>query len=197
MAGLLFLTALEGNIKTINHALLCMRDWDESDGDLDVFKLVTDKAAIRNDNDGTSLPLKSLPENVWTSANLEDIETYCMNVKRGDDEHKGANLFVTIDSAGIENKTCILASLPDGYYENPDTFRGRYDKIRVPWDDLYMIWCNLDLANMNFEEFTEEEDGDDQSWFTYQSIYEVDDDHKAGLMRRDKKIGRWAQQGYV
>jgi hypothetical protein len=31
----------------------------------------------------------------------------------------------------------------------------------VPWDDVYIIWCYLNIANMNFNEFVEEEEGDE------------------------------------
>jgi hypothetical protein len=197
MAGLLFVTAPEADFKIINHALLCMRDWEELNGELDVLRLVTDRAATQNHNDGTPLPLKSLPENVWNCATLEDIETYCLSLSCGDDEHPGASLFVVIDSEGLKNRTCVLASMPDEHYENSGTFRGRYDKIRLPWDELYNVWCNLDIANMNFEEFVEEEHGDDQGWFTYQSIVEDDDYHKTGLVRKDKDLDGWRQQGYI
>jgi hypothetical protein len=201
MAGLLFITAPEANYKKINEALLSMRDWNNSNDDLDAFKLVTDRSATQNDDVGTPIPLKSLPENAWTNANLEEIEAYCLDLQRGDteDEQKGAGLFIVVDSEGLENKTCILAGLPEDYYENPSAFRGRYDKIRVPWDDVYMIWCNLDIANMNFEEFVEEEEGegDEQGWFTYQSIYEGDEEHEKGLARRDRKIEEWRRLGHV
>jgi hypothetical protein len=199
MAGLFFVTASEADFKIVNHALLCMRDWEESDGALDNFKLVTDKTAFQNDNNGTSLLWKSLLENAWNGAKLKDVEAYCMDLRQSDDEQKGANLFVVLDSVGIEDKTCILASLPDEYHENPGAFRGRYDKVRVPWGDLYSIWSNLDIANMNFEEFVEEEEGDQQGWFTYQSIFGDDNDdvRKAGLKKRNKKIDHWRQQEYI
>ena len=201
MAGLLFITAPEADYKDINEALLSMRDWDDSNGGLDVFKLVTNRSATQNDDVGTPIPLKSHPEKAWADANLEEIEAYCLDLQRDvtEDEQKGANIFVMIDSEGLENKTCILASIPDDYYEDPSTFRGRYDKVRVPWDDVYMIWCNLDIANMNFEEFVEEEEGegDGQGWFTYHSIYEGDEEHEKDLERRDRKIEDWRRLGHV
>jgi hypothetical protein len=197
MAGLLFVTALEADFKIINHALLYMRDWEESNGELDVLRLVTDRTGTQNHQDGTPLPLKSLPENVWTGATLEDVETYCLSLDCGDDEHPGASLFVVIDSEGLKNRTCVLASMPDEHYETPGTFRGRYDKIRLPWDEFYAVWCNLDISNMNFEEFVEEESGDGHGWYTYQSIIEDDDYHNAGLARKNKSLGDWRQQGYI
>jgi hypothetical protein len=196
MAGLLFITAPEADYKDINEALLSMRDWDDSNGGLDVFKLVTNRSATQNDDVGTPIPLKSHPENAWADANLKDIEAYCLNLERG--EQKGAGLFVMVDSEGLESKTCILASLPEDYYDDPGAFGGKYDKVRVPWDDVYMIWCNLDIANMNFEEFVEEEEeGDEQGWFTYQSIYEGDEEHQRGLEKRDRKIEKWRRLGLV
>jgi hypothetical protein len=193
MAGLLFITAPEANYKNINEALLSMRDWDDSNGGPDVFKLVIDKSTVQSNTDTTSIPLKRLPGNAWISANLGDIESYCLDLKRDDnDEQTGANLFVLIDSAGLESKTCI----PDYYYDGPSASLGKYDKVRVPWDDLYMIWCNLDIANMNFEEFLKEE-GDEQGWFTYQNIYEDDEEHKKDLRRRDEKVEEWRRLGHV
>lgn len=181
----------------INHALLCMRDWEESNMELDVLRLVTDRAATQNHEVGTPFSLKSLPENVWTGATLEDITTYCLSLNCGDDEHPGASVFVVIDSEGHKNRTCVLASMPDEHYENLGTFRGRYDKLRLPWDELYAVWCDLDIANLNFEEFVEVEHGDDQGWFTYQSIVEDDEYHNAGLVRKNKDLDGWRQQGYI
>ena len=196
MAGLLFITASKADYKNINEALLSMRDWNNSNDDLDAFKLVTDRSTTQNDDVGTPIPLKSHPENAWADANLKDIEAYCLNLERC--EQKGAGLFVVVDSEGLKNKTCILASLPEVYYDDPGAFGGKYDKVRVPWDDVYMIWCNLDIANMNFEEFVEEEEeGDEQDWFTYQSIYEGDEEHQRGLERRDRKIEKWRRLGLV
>jgi len=159
---------------------------------------VTDKSGKQDDQDATHIPLDRLPENAWTAADLEDIEAYCLHLRQVEnDEQLGIDLFVVIDFFGIKNKTCILASMPDNYYENPETFWGRYEKIRVPWGDLYIIWCNLNIANMNFEEFVEEEEGDEQGWFTYQSVYEGDEEHQKGLERRDRKLRAWRRLGHV
>jgi hypothetical protein len=198
MAGLLFVTAHEANHKNINEALLSMRDWDDSNGGPDVFKLVTDKSGIQTDEEGTPITLDRLPENAWAGASLEVIEAYCLDLKRdNNDEQKSAGLFVVIDPEGLENKNCVLASMPDEFHENPSARRERYDKIRVPWDDVYMIWCNLDIANMDSEEFVGEEEGDEQGWFRYQSIFEGDDEHREGLERKDMKVEDWRRLGHV
>jgi len=129
-----------------------MRDWDDSNGGLNIFKLVTDKSPTQDDIDGTAIPLESLSESAWTRADIQGIEGYCLDLNQyGDEGQKGANLFVVIDSEGAKNKICILASLADDSREALGIGCGRYDKVRVPWGDVYMIWCNLEIANMDFE----------------------------------------------
>jgi hypothetical protein len=63
MAGLLFVTATAATHKDINEVLLSMRDWDDSNGGLDVVRIVTDKHDIQNYNEGTTVLPESLPEN--------------------------------------------------------------------------------------------------------------------------------------
>jgi hypothetical protein len=60
-----------------------------------------------------------------------------------------------IDSEGLKNKSCILAALTDRYMycKKSSALARKYDKAYVPWDGVYMIWCNLDIANVNFEDF--------------------------------------------
>ena len=50
---------------------------------------------------------------------------------------------------------------------------------------------------MNFEDFVEEEEGDEQGCFTYQSVYEGDEEHQKGLKRRDRKFRAWRRLGHV
>jgi hypothetical protein len=106
-------------------------------------------------------------------------------------------LFVVINSEGLENTSRVLASLLDVFQENPGAFRGRYEKFRVPWDDAYLIWCNLEIANMNFEDFVEEDEGDEQDWFTHQSIYEDDEEHQKSLERKEEKVREWRRLGHI
>jgi hypothetical protein len=63
MAGLLFVTAPAATHKDINEVLLSMRDWGDSNGGLDVVRMVTDKHHTQNYNEGTPIPPESLPEN--------------------------------------------------------------------------------------------------------------------------------------
>jgi hypothetical protein len=67
----------------------------------------------------------------------------------------------------------------------------------VPWDDAYLIWCNLEIVNTSFEDFVEEDEGDEQDWFTYQSIYEDDKEHQKSLERKEEKVREWRRLGRI
>lgn len=182
----------------INHTLINMRDWDEDTDDPNAWTLVIDKGANQSP-EATSFPLSSLASNLWAGASIEEIETYCLERRRADQEDdRGWSLFVVLDSAGIESKTCVLGSLPEEFLENPNDFEGRYEKVRVPWEDIYTVHSNLDIANMNWEEFVQEEQGDSQGWYTYQSIFdELPHLSKEGQERRHAEIAKARREGHV
>ena len=45
-----------------------------------------------------------------------------------------------------------------------------FSKVRVPWEEVTSMFVNLDIANMDFEDFCNEEHGDDEdNWFSWNS----------------------------
>jgi hypothetical protein len=211
--GLLFVTAPEADHKLINSLLLHIRDWEFGSGDR--FKLVTTKnaydledgpektsSAATQNPDETSPPLSSSPDNGWAGAALEDVEAFCMDLMR--DEELGtsyhAGQFVVVDSTDVQAHTCILGHRAIDEEAADFAYLDRYNKMRVPWDKLYSPWCNLDIANMNFEEFTQEEDdgrpGVD-GWFTFRDIMEGDDLSADNRRKRDREIQRFRDAGHI
>jgi hypothetical protein len=49
---------------------------------------------------------------------------------------------------------------------------------------------------MNFEDFVKEDEGDEQDWFTYQSIYEDDEEHQKSLEMKEK-VREWRRLGRI
>jgi hypothetical protein len=195
--GLLFVTAPEADYKLINLMLLHLRDWEYGSGDR--FTLVTTKNAydLESETVETSPPLSSSsPDNAWAGAALEEVEAFCMDLARDKEnlkKHSDGTLYVVVDSTGAQAYSCILGHRA---YDTED----RFDKMRIPWDKLYSPWCNLDIANMNFEEFTQEGDdggaGED-GWFTFQNV--MGDDYLSDENRgkRDREIQRFRDAGHI
>ncbi|KAI5196681.1 hypothetical protein E4T39_07694 [Aureobasidium subglaciale] len=148
MPGLLFVTAPEADYKIINLALLDLHEWDN---DFDSFLLMTDKEIINADDYETTSPsLNSLGKNEWSNASIQDVEKHCLALVQNEDKTHCGSLFIILDSIGVETKTFVLCHLPYEYYDldDPETWQGRFEKVRLPWDDTYIMWCNLDIANM-------------------------------------------------
>jgi hypothetical protein len=217
--GLLFVTAPEADYKLINLMLLHIRDWEYESGDR--FKLVTTKNAYDLESapaatttpsaaaDVTSPPLSSSLDNAWAGAALEDVDAFCMDLMRDEENnnnnnytHYNTSLYVVLDSTGAQARSAILGQRASDYEAQDFAWLDRFDKMRVPWEDLYSPWCNLDIANMGFEEFTREFDDGGQAgeagcWFTYRKILggvELSEDNRR---RRDEEVRRFRDAGHI
>lgn len=197
MTGLLFVIAPEADHKIINQILLHIRDWEYDS--FDSFKLVNTKDAddLEPFEEGGSIDATEPPvpidiENAWAGNSLEDVEEFCLDLDRGSKSGKG-HLYVVVDSQGVRDKTCILGERMIEYEKEPITYPERFKKMRLPWDETYLTWCNLEIANMNFEEFTENGDAEyeetlTRQWWTYRSVGNGPDLSDENRQKRDTRI---------
>jgi hypothetical protein len=168
--GLLFVTAPEADYKAVNLLLHELRDWEYDKGRLS-FHLVTTKNAFDlelppgpNDLDATPPALDATFDNGWAGATLKDVEGFCLDmIHSGEMDNISPGLFVVVDTAGFEEREAILCERDvkepeddEGEFEDLDSFA----KMRLPWEDVYISWCNLSIANIGFAEMGERrEDG--------------------------------------
>lgn len=215
-AGLLFVTAPQADHKAINLLLLHLRDWEYDCGDQ--FRIVTTKNAYDleispaflpsgDKNIGeTSPPVESNLDNAWAGATIEDVEGFCLDIERanenGDNKSEDeASMFIIVDSEALEKRECVLASRANIWGDDDEpVWLEKFTKMRVPWEELYAIWVNLELANMNWEEFTlegeEKEIGLDSSpedcWYEHRSVSEGADMSEKIRKRRDDEVdSKW------
>lgn len=228
-AGLLFVTATEADYKTINLLLLHLRAW-EHDLD-DQYRLVTTKNAYDleispaifpdgSKNMGeTSPPLDSSLENAWAGNTIDDVEGFCLDLCRANVENDSkmkldndGNMFIILDSQALGKREVVLAlqaNIWEGDDDDEYVALDKFMKMRVPWEALWDVWINLDLVNMNWEEFTEDaytEDGDEREigpdsspedcWYTYRS-FGGDDISEEDRKRRDDLINCMREKGQI
>lgn len=220
--GLLFVTAPEADHKAINLLLLHLRDWQYGGGD--IFRLATTRNAYDYDvpptrlpsgrkyNGETSPPLDSSLDNTWAGAAIEDVEGFCLDLQRSFEHSENnpgldATLYVVVDSEGLKAHECVLGSRASIYHEDTrqlewiDNFR----KMRVPWDELYLTWCNLNIANMGWEDFAQEDHDEeigrhsspDDCWYTYTSASGGPDLDEKSQKRREDEIQRLRDAGQI
>ncbi|EME86911.1 uncharacterized protein MYCFIDRAFT_172604 [Pseudocercospora fijiensis CIRAD86] len=99
-------------------------------------------------------------ESPWSGLSIGDVEAFCIDAAKTS-EREEPSLFLILDDQGITDETVILAQR---HFGEDDKFMNNFDKVRIPWSGAYSMWCNLDIANMEFEEFCEGE-ADEEGWW--------------------------------
>lgn len=188
--GLLFVTAPEADHKVINRLLLHLKDWEYDSGYR--FRLVPSKstenltqAALDSDESdegvgpATPAPVDPNVSNEWAGASVTDIESFCIELEKRDDRAKAlqSSLFVVLDADGLRDQTCVLAERVIDYdeeeadeEEDPSDPPEEFNKTRTPWYQTYLRWCNLDIANLSWDEMVEEGQGDGEKgdrWWAF------------------------------
>ncbi|KAL1595796.1 hypothetical protein SLS60_009485 [Paraconiothyrium brasiliense] len=184
MPGIIIVTAQNADAALINRLLLYVRDWEfsgDSIDDADSFAILSTQQEllrVRGDsNEGiTRPPIQEFPENEWEGLTIEEVEKIMLD---NDSEKNGStSLFLVLDDEGAEEGTILVAHRASNDPEE-DKFEyvNDFNKVRVPWECVYGMWCNLDIANMGFDEFCNEDDildstknGEPRRWWTYKNF---------------------------
>ena len=162
MSGYLFVTAPEADYKAVNLLLHELSNWGYNDGESD-FKVITTKNAYDFELppgtyalDATPPTLDATFHNAWAGSSLKDVEDFCLDVLHAEDSPTdGPSLFLVVDAAGFEARNAILAERADDEEAEDYVPLDSFVKMRIPWDEVNSVWCNLNIANMSFEEFGE------------------------------------------
>jgi hypothetical protein len=181
MSGMIIVTAENADAALINRLLLYVRNWEfmgDHLDDADSFRVLfaqKELATIRQAGyEVTRPPVQELPDNEWEGLSLEEVE----RIMIGNDEEGSTSLFLLLDDEGVENQTILVVHRAwNDPEEDKFAYVDAFNKTRVPGECVYM-WCNLDIANMGFEEFCAEEDvlnstkggAPPRRWWTYKNF---------------------------
>ena len=211
--GLIFVTAPEADYKAINLLIHHLTDWEYSEGEI-LFRLVTSKNAYNLELppgthalDATPPTLDSTLDNAWAGSSLKDVEDFCLDVVRNDPNSDiGASLFIVVDSRGFQDHDAILVEQAVGEEEEGFEMLDSFVKMRVPWKEIYSAWCNLSVANSDFDEMGErrkeggqwdgEEAGGEQGWYDFHAGLCFDLNEESAR-RKDKALQRLKNDGRV
>ncbi|KAG4066239.1 hypothetical protein HA402_000463 [Bradysia odoriphaga] len=176
MPALLFVIASSADYKLINRLLLHLRDWEfGEDPTWDIFHLVTLPTLPKTDAACTIPPIteNDLSNNHWMGKSISDIETYILSERSKNNEGLNLNTFLILDEEGVKDGTIVLLDVP--YSDDDNGIVERFNKVRVPWQKAYIMWCNLDIANMDFTDFVEDEDEEDVEWWKFTDFGETEE----------------------
>ncbi|KAK5174018.1 uncharacterized protein LTR77_001098 [Saxophila tyrrhenica] len=194
---LLFVTAPLADHKLINRFLLHLGD-QQRNGIDKVAHLVTARNAYALGDpppqhnrmpEPTDVPVKADLSNAWTGASISDVEGWVRDVNHEDPP----SMFLLLDDEGVQNRTVVFAE--QRFDDETDELTKDYNKCRVPWADVYSMWCNLDIGNMGWEDFTDEDRGGDaEGWWIFgEDNADILTDKEKEKLR--EKIAKLEEQG--
>jgi len=115
--------------------------------------------------------------------------------------------WLVIDQKGLDTDTCIVCEqyynsgeLEDG--GDPDSAKGFTNKFRacrIAYESAWLMVTNLDIANMGFEDFVDEEAGEQQdgTWKWQPFEGEESDKKSEQEVKRDKALQELRDAGHV
>lgn len=188
-----FVIASNMDHKTMNHFFLDVYDWEFGSGAR--FGMVDTKNAYEiedrfsSNTEDPELPGYYTGENFsspWAGASLQDIEAFCIDAAKTS-ERKEPYLFLVLDDQDIQDETVILLQRQ---MNDACELKDSFDKVRMPWQSVYSMWCNLDIANMNFEEFCEGNEADEAGWWEANEFGKTIGDEMSAENREKKEAER-------
>ena len=157
--------------------MLHLRNWEFGvERTWDDFHLVPTKAANKfktslnsGDVHATTPPCPEDASNEWQNSALDEVESFVLTIDNdyeSDGRTVNTSIYILLDSKGLEDETCIVGErrFDDETGEHVNAF----NKVRVPWDDVHIMWANLEIANVGFEEYCDQIQGcDEEFWWRW------------------------------
>ncbi|KAI5364569.1 hypothetical protein Slin15195_G041060 [Septoria linicola] len=207
MAGTLFITAASADFKIVNRLLLHLRDWAHESGDR--FYVVTSRDTADPDDQLSDLRSTETTQgditaenwqNVWAGATIAELTAFCLEAVQKGTKRRCPGLFLALDEQGVTDETVIVFyQIFDSDIEisGPKLTTGDgFKKVRMPWSAAYLMWCNLEIANMNFEEFADNQEiPDDGGWYETGGLASYDGLDEQQHRNREVEIARFESEG--
>lgn len=132
-------------------------------------------------------PVQEFSATEFQGKSVQDVEGIVLS------KHKAGartSLFLILDDNGVRDETIIVAKRAINPVEGQELYLDVFNRARVPWIETHSMWCNLSIANMDFEDFVIESPRADgkRRWFAYQKM--MGEDHYIEFIdRRDVVLG--------
>lgn len=159
-----FLTAEKVDLKVLNKYIVYIQNYEYTDNPLeDSSYVLLDSTTLPKEIHSASTPPLSVPcPNDFTNATINEINAFVRSHEPAFKEcGLGTTLWLVIDQEGLDNLTCILVEQDhgedeEGKFKMLDTYKA----VRIPCQMVWGTLCNLQLANMGFEDFADEDKGE-------------------------------------
>ncbi|KAJ7808740.1 hypothetical protein B0H14DRAFT_3881301 [Mycena olivaceomarginata] len=161
-------------LKALNRALLLIQDFEYAEYPTSSQWVLLTSAQLPSAAPGpTLLPVARVDfgvgnggGNAFASKSLAEISAF---VDANSDALRKIDVswahWVVIDQKGLETSTCLVCKCGSGFDEDEEEEEGEgrstseFRACRMPYEMALSMVVNLDIANMNFEDFVDEKAG--------------------------------------
>ncbi|KAJ7675562.1 hypothetical protein B0H17DRAFT_1080689 [Mycena rosella] len=205
-----YLTVERANPKALNRAFILMQDFDYSEYPADSRLMLLTSKEMPSETKATSLPLPEISTNAFAGTSLADVNTFVRSHADFNASYKlqgtklSAAIWLVIDQKGLETSTCLVC---EQYYdsgedgENGEGLTDQFRACRIPYEEAWIMMANLDVANMGFEEYVDEDAGKQEDgswkWKSFPSDSKEGDAPSAGDIKRAKALQELRDGGYA
>ncbi|KAJ7784250.1 hypothetical protein B0H16DRAFT_1402060 [Mycena metata] len=196
--------------KALNRAFLLIQDFEFGKYPKDSrWTLITSKKAPSEPPPATVLPIPDISnKNAFASSSMAEINTFIrenedfiakMGVSAGD--------WLIIDQKGLESSTCLVCEQIYNPGEDGEGGEGEagmtseFRACRLPYEWAWSMICNLDIANMGFEEFVDEDAGEQEDgswkWMSFNPSTEDNEEETAEEAKRGAALKELRDGGYA
>lgn len=197
MACPIFVTSAKADHKILNRFLLHLRNWEDNNDPGRIITLCNPLSIWPDEPDGTfqlqstEPPVSATFANGWDGAEISEINTFMLD----NAPDPPGSVHMILDDKGIEDGTVIVAE--QRYNDEAEEKTKDFNKMRVPWQEAGCVRANLDIANVGFEEYCDQEKGADEDGFWDYNVGDADIASEEDKAKRDGEIEKWETEGLV
>ncbi|KAJ7083452.1 hypothetical protein C8R44DRAFT_822459 [Mycena epipterygia] len=153
--------------QALNRALLLIQDFEFTEYRGESRWTVLTSKQLSSTAATATLPLSDVSgKNDFAAMSLAQVSAFVRTLDAGlKQADLSADNWLVIDEKGLETSTCLVCerSSEDDGEDVPDA---AFRACRLPYEEASIMFSNLDIGNMGFEEFTDQDAGEqeDGSW---------------------------------
>ncbi|KAJ7784132.1 hypothetical protein B0H16DRAFT_1401995 [Mycena metata] len=196
-----FVTAAKPQPKALNRAFLLIQDFEHADYPEDShWTLITSKEAPSDVPPATVLPIPDISDNnAFTLSSMAEINTF---IRENEDLMTKMGVsssdWLIIDQKGFETSTCLVC---EQIYKLEVGRTREFRACRLPYEEASSMIVNLDMANMDFEDFVDEDAGEQEDgswmWMSFPPSTKDTEEESEGEAKREVALKELRDGGYA
>ncbi|KAJ6471413.1 hypothetical protein C8R45DRAFT_874961 [Mycena sanguinolenta] len=199
-----FITA-KPTAKALNRALLLIQDFEYSEYPQDSRWTLPTSKELPASAPATTLPVSDIRDsNDFAGMSFSEINKF---VRENEEALNGLSLssgdWLIIDQKGFDTSTCIVVEqVYDGGEDDEDGegaggYTNEFRACRIPYEQAHSMIVNLDIANMGFEDWVDEDAGEQEDGAWKWQSFEGATTDEAVLAKRREALQKLRDGGYA